>query len=116
MKLVTIPIVFTLFILLGFTVNAEEKKIKLRGIEKTQEFKEVQINISPDLLKFDKFEKLKLDYKTAKNFAIKTDKDSKKRKNCIKVLQIILESLLSWFAPIISFTAEEIFRLINKND
>jgi len=43
-------------------------------------------------------------------------KDSKKRKNCIKVLQIILESLLSWFAPIISFTAEEIFRLINKKN
>ena len=80
MKLVTIPIVFTLFILLGFTVNAEEKKIKLRGIEKTQEFEKIQINISPDLLKFDEFKKLKSNYKTAKNFAIETDKSLKKRK------------------------------------
>ena len=79
MKLLKTLIFFVLFIF-GFTVNAEEKKIKLRGIEKTQEFKEVQINISPDLLKFDKFEKLKLDYKTAKNFAIETDKNLKKKK------------------------------------
>ena len=42
-------------------------------------------------------------------------KNSKKRKNSITVLNIILESLLKWFAPILSFTAEEIFTLINKN-
>jgi isoleucyl-tRNA synthetase len=42
-------------------------------------------------------------------------KDSKKRKNSIIVLNIILESLLKWFAPILSFTTEEIFTLINKN-
>ena len=29
-------------------------------------------------------------------------------------MQIILESLLSWFAPILSFTTEEIYRLVNK--
>jgi len=40
--------------------------------------------------------------------------NSDKRKSCIQVLEIILESLLSWFAPILSFTTEEIFRLINK--
>ena len=43
-------------------------------------------------------------------------KNSPKRKNCINVLQIILESLLSWFAPIISFTTEEIFRLVDKHE
>jgi len=42
-------------------------------------------------------------------------KDSKKRKNCIIVLNIILESLIKWFAPILSFTTEEIFTLTNKN-
>ncbi len=41
-------------------------------------------------------------------------KSSDKRKSCIKVLEIILETLLSWFAPILSFTTEEIFRLVNK--
>ena len=42
-------------------------------------------------------------------------KNSDKRKNCIIVLNIILESLIKWFAPILSFTTEEIFTLINKN-
>ncbi len=40
---------------------------------------------------------------------------SKKRNNCIMVLNIILESLIKWFAPILSFTTEEIFLLINKD-
>jgi isoleucyl-tRNA synthetase len=31
------------------------------------------------------------------------------------VLNIILESLIKWFAPILSFTTEEIFNLINKD-
>ena len=42
-------------------------------------------------------------------------KESEKRKSCIIVLNIILESLLRWFAPILSFTTEEIFTLINKD-
>jgi len=42
--------------------------------------------------------------------------DSKKRVECIKVLNIILQCLLKWFAPILSFTTEEIYFLINKND
>ena len=42
-------------------------------------------------------------------------RESKKRKDCIIVLNIILESLLKWFAPILSFTTEEIFTLINKD-
>ena len=41
--------------------------------------------------------------------------NSNKRKNCIIVLNIILESLLKWFAPILSFTTEEIYTLINKD-
>jgi len=42
-------------------------------------------------------------------------KDSGKRKSSIIVLNIILESLIKWFAPILSFTTEEIFALINKD-
>ena len=42
-------------------------------------------------------------------------KDSEKRKSSIIVLNIILESLVKWFAPILSFTTEEIFTLINKD-
>jgi len=43
-------------------------------------------------------------------------KDSKRRKSCIIVLNILLESLSKWFAPILSFTTEEIFKLINKDE
>jgi isoleucyl-tRNA synthetase len=42
-------------------------------------------------------------------------KNTEKRKNCIIVLNIILESLIKWFAPILSFTTEEIFTLIDKD-
>ncbi len=41
--------------------------------------------------------------------------DSKKRKSTILLLNIILDSLLKWFAPILSFTTEEIYRLIFKD-
>ena len=80
MKLLRISIITAFLILLGLTVNAEEKKIKLRGIDKAQEFKQVQINISPDLLKFNKLEKLKSNYETAEKFALETDKNLIKKK------------------------------------
>jgi isoleucyl-tRNA synthetase len=40
--------------------------------------------------------------------------DSKKRISCVSLLNIILNSLLKWFAPILSFTTEEIYKLIFK--
>ncbi len=42
--------------------------------------------------------------------------NSKKRKNCVVVLNVILESLLKWFAPILVFTTEEIYGLVNKDN
>ena len=42
--------------------------------------------------------------------------NSKKRKDCVIVLNIILESLLKWFAPILVFTTDEIFNLVSKKD
>ncbi len=41
-------------------------------------------------------------------------KDSKKRKSTLLLLNIILNSLLKWFAPILSFTTEEIYQLVSK--
>ena len=38
--------------------------------------------------------------------------DSKKRQSTILLLNVILNSLLKWFAPILSFTTEEIYKLI----
>ncbi len=42
--------------------------------------------------------------------------NSKKRKNCIIVLNIILDCLLKWFAPILVFTTDEIHSLIDKSE
>ncbi len=44
------------------------------------------------------------------------DINSDKRKNCIIILNILLDCLLKWFAPIISFTTEEIYSLLSKNN
>ena len=41
--------------------------------------------------------------------------NSEKRKSCILILNILLDCLLKWFAPILSFTSEEIYSLISKN-
>ena len=41
-------------------------------------------------------------------------KDSEKRKSTLMLLNIILNSLIRWFAPILSFTTEEIYQLISK--
>jgi len=42
--------------------------------------------------------------------------DSKKRKSTIIILNIILNSLIKWFAPILSFTTEEIYKLLFKDN
>ena len=42
--------------------------------------------------------------------------NSKKRKNCVVVLNVILESLIKWFAPILVFTTDEIYTLVNKDE
>ena len=43
------------------------------------------------------------------------DLNSNKRKSTIILLNIILNVLLKWFAPILSFTTEEIFQLIRRD-
>ena len=40
--------------------------------------------------------------------------DSEKRKYCVTTLNILLKCLLRWFAPILSFTTEEIHQLVSK--
>ncbi len=42
------------------------------------------------------------------------DLESKKRKDCVIILNVILEAMLKWFAPILVFTTEEIYSLINN--
>ena len=42
--------------------------------------------------------------------------ESSKRKSTLLLLNIILNSLLKWFAPILSFTTEEIYQLVSKKN
>ena len=42
--------------------------------------------------------------------------NSKKRKECISVLNVILDCLLKWFAPIFVFTTDEIYSLVCKDE
>ena len=72
---------FSLIILLQ-----KKKNSKTRGINNNEQLKRIEINLSPDLLKTSEFEKLKLDYITAKNFALNKDKNLEKRKNKIQRL------------------------------
>ncbi len=41
--------------------------------------------------------------------------NSKKRNSCVTILNVLLKSLVRWFAPILSFTTEEIHQLISKS-
>ena len=59
---------------------ADEKKLKFRGNNNFEKLKPIEISISPDLLNLEKVKKLKNKYKTAKEFAIKTDQNLKKKK------------------------------------
>ncbi len=40
--------------------------------------------------------------------------NSFKRKTCINLLSLILDLLLKWFAPILCFTTEEIYQIVNQ--
>lgn len=72
--------ILTLLILSLKFSFADEAKIKTRGINNNEKLKKIEINLSPDLLKINEFEKLKYDYKSAKNFAFTVDKNLEKRK------------------------------------
>jgi len=42
--------------------------------------------------------------------------ENKKRISTIKFLNIVLEILLKWFAPVLSFTTEEIYSLLKIDE
>ena len=82
-----------------------------------QYFKEYNFhNLYKDLLNFCTVDLSAFYFDIRKDLLYCDSKDSEKRKNCVKLLNIILECLLKWFAPILSFTTEEIYQLIGKKD
>ncbi len=80
-----------------------------------QYFKEYNFhNLYKDLLNFCTVDLSAFYFDIRKDLLYCDSKNSEKRKNCVKLLNIILECLLKWFAPILSFTTEEIYQLIGK--
>ena len=73
-------------------------------------------NLYKDLLNFCTVDLSAFYFDIRKDTLYCDAKDSEKRKNSIIILNIILECLLKWFAPILSFTTEEIFSIINKEN
>ncbi len=73
-------------------------------------------NLYKDLLNFCTVELSAFYFDIRKDLLYCDPLDSKKRSDCVLVLNIILNCLLKWFAPILSFTTEEIYRLINNEE
>ncbi len=69
-----------------------------------------------DLLNFCTLDLSSFYFDIRKDVLYCDDISSKKRKNCIIVLNIILECLLKWYAPIFVFTTEEIYSLVSKKE
>ena len=102
MKLLKLNFYSLIFTLLITTINADEKKLKFRGNSNNEEFKSIQINISPDLLNIDKALELKSKYKIAKEFVTKTDQNLKKKKKInsedrLKIFIKIMQTVLYFF-------------------
>ncbi len=71
--------------------------------------------LQKDLLNFCALDLSSFYFDIRKDILYCDDLNSKKRKNCINLLNIILECLIKWYAPVLSFTTEEISQLAQKN-
>jgi isoleucyl-tRNA synthetase len=69
-----------------------------------------------ELLNFCSLELSSFYFDIRKDILYCDDLNSKKRKDSIIVINIILECLLKWLAPVFVFTTEEIFNLLNNNE
>jgi len=70
-------------------------------------------NMYKDLLNFCTVDLSAFYFDIRKDTLYCDQKNSQKRKSCIVLLNIILNSLLRWFAPILCFTTEEIYKLLS---
>ena len=74
-------IIFSIIALTSNFSFAEEKKVKMRSGSKSNDFKKVEINISPDLINIDALKNIKENFNTANKYAQELDKtlDEKKK-------------------------------------
>ena len=80
-------------------------------------FKEYDFhNLYKELLNFCTVELSSFYFDIRKDVLYCDPKNSEKRKSTLTILNILLNSLLKWFAPILSFTTEEIYQLVSKKE
>ena len=92
-------------------------KIYSLNIKFNNYFKEYDFhNLYKELLNFCTVDLSAFYFDIRKDILYCDPKNSKKRKSTLSLLNIILNSLLKWFAPILSFTTEEIYQLISKKN
>ena len=92
-------------------------KIYSLNIKFNNYFKEYDFhNLYKELLNFCTVDLSAFYFDIRKDILYCDPKNSKKRKSTLLLLNIILNSLLKWFAPILSFTTEEIYQLISKKN
>ena len=92
-------------------------KIYRLNLEFNKYFKDYDFhNLYKELLKFCTVDLSSFYFDIRKDTLYCDPKYSKKRKFCLIILNIILNSLLKWFAPILSFTTEEIYQLVSKKN
>ena len=92
-------------------------KIYLLNLEFNKYFKDYDFhNLYKELLNFCTVDLSSFYFDIRKDTLYCDPKDSKKRKFSLIILNIILNSLLKWFAPILSFTTEEIYQLVSKKN
>ena len=72
--------------------------------------------LQKDLLNFCALDLSSFYFDIRKDVLYCDDINSKKRKSCIELLNIILECLIKWYAPVLSFTTEEITELAKKEN
>ncbi len=70
--------------------------------------------LQKDLLNFCALDLSSFYFDIRKDVLYCDDLSSKKRKSCVDLLNIILECLIKWYAPVLSFTTEEIKELAQK--
>ncbi len=73
-------------------------------------------NLYKDLLNFCTVDLSAFYFDVRKDVLYCDPLSSSKRKSTLITLNIILNSLLKWFAPILSFTTEEIYQLVSKKN
>ncbi len=101
-------------VLLSDTQNLESKHSGRHITSFMYDVAQIQSLISTGLLNFCALDLSSFYFDIRKDVLYCDDLSSKKRKSCIDLLNVILECLIKWYAPVLSFTTEEIAELAQK--